>query len=244
MLPVIMVIFLLILAAALYISNYSLKVTSYTYAAKDFKTKARAVLIADLHNKEYGKNNSRLLRLIGSCEPDVIFACGDIFGRNAAEKDVQTMLGFLESCSGIAPTLFVRGNHETGLIYSDFPDLLDRCAKVCTVLNDSRTEIALGGTRITVGGTKGTLGYLQPDGQSFPMLQGMLESGLPMIIMSHKPDAVTEAAAAKSSGALFVSGHTHGGLWRLPFVGGMIARGRGCCRSTTTVIINLKTTRS
>lgn len=210
------------------VCSIAIKTIYYKVRLPGASRKVRTVLIADLHSREFGPGNAKLLAKLRDIAPEYIFACGDIIGRDVQEPDIRRMLRFLEECSRTAPTCFVRGNHETGLLFSDHPDLLERISKNCTVVNDSSTEIELGGQRISLGGTKGSFGYLdEPDGQSFPMLAAMCRTGLPMIVMSHKPDAVISSAFAKSSGALFLSGHTHGGLWRIPFAGGLAAPGQG-----------------
>lgn len=195
----------------------------------------RTILVSDLHNREYGEGNAELLRMIAEQTPDAIFAPGDIFGRNAKEEDAVRMLAFLSACAEIAPTFYSPGNHEEGLVYRDMPDLYERVRRTgCAFLNDNWEKVTLGGTEFAVGGTIDSAFPAERTEEEFRnapvcvMLEEMLWSGLPTILLAHKPESVGfENAAERWPVDLMVSGHTHGGVIRFPFLGGVVSPGEG-----------------
>ncbi|MCM1536308.1 MAG: hypothetical protein NC126_10345, partial [Clostridium sp.] len=64
-------IFIVLIWIILYDSNRFV-INRYEITDKRIKKDCRIVMLADLHNKRYGKNNERLLSAIRECRPDFI----------------------------------------------------------------------------------------------------------------------------------------------------------------------------
>lgn len=66
---------LILLVVMICDSNRFVKV-SYRISDRRLKKNCRVVLLADLHNKSYGKHNEKLLAAIKSSNPDLILCAG------------------------------------------------------------------------------------------------------------------------------------------------------------------------
>ena len=71
----------------------------------------KIVFLSDLHNKEYGSGNQRLLDAIRREAPDLILVGGDMLIRSTGEKS-EHAAAFLERLPAIAPVYCANGNHE------------------------------------------------------------------------------------------------------------------------------------
>jgi len=74
----------------------------------------RVVVISDLHNKRYGRDNAYLLSAIDAKEPDAIFIAGDILTAHPKEK-LDVAISFVEELAKKYPIYYGNGNHESRL---------------------------------------------------------------------------------------------------------------------------------
>ena len=90
---VIAVILVIMLWIMLYDSNRFV-VRHYSLRDQRIKKSVKAVVLADLHNKRYGKENERLLQAIDEIGPDMVLIAGDLLtAKPKATLDVA--VGFL-----------------------------------------------------------------------------------------------------------------------------------------------------
>lgn len=75
-----------------------------------------------MHNKEFGKNQDKLLSLIGREKPNLIVITGDIVDSN--NTDINAALQFVKGAVSIAPVYYVTGNHEYWLNNNDLHRLI------------------------------------------------------------------------------------------------------------------------
>ena len=227
---------LIVTIAATIISNTCIKAADYSVELPGFSGNARIVVISDLHGKEYGKDNRQLLAKISEQNPDAIFVVGDMLDDGDAENSFSKTTKLLNTLLDIAPVYFSYGNQEKE--YSD--DIIDGFVKTITesgiiVLDDSFVDCEIGGQKIRIGGTMGhafPFGRTKEDFENsneYIFLKDMEKTDLPTIVLAHMPDTFifNDAHNYWSNIALVVSGHTHGGVVRLPFVGGLYAPMQG-----------------
>ena len=101
--------------------------------------------LSDLHCREFGKGNSRLLDKIKAQSPDAIFAVGDMISNNSDISDADEMVALLCRLNEIAPTFFAPGNHELEYISRTGDDLLTKVSNAgITVVNDSYVDCNFG----------------------------------------------------------------------------------------------------
>ena len=102
----------LLVLAMLWWGNNSLSTEEYTYTSErlpDGWDGARIVVLTDLHGKQFGTDNVRLLEAVQAAKPDLIAVCGDLADEHSGVDFVPALMRGLVA---IAPTYYVSGNHE------------------------------------------------------------------------------------------------------------------------------------
>ncbi len=233
---IILAIVLVITITAAILSNACIKTSEYTIKLSGLSGSVKVVVISDLHGKEFGRDNSRLLDKIGEQRPDAIFVVGDMLKDRDVKNDFSETKELLGALSDIAPVYFSYGNQEKE--YSD--DIITAFQNVITqagvmVLDDTFADCEIGGQKIRIGGT---MGHAFPFGRTweefessseYVFLKEMEQTDSPTIVLAHMPDTFIFNGAHNywSNIDLVVSGHTHGGVIRLPFVGGLYSPMQG-----------------
>ena len=206
----------------------------YTVAVEGLTKGVRAAVISDLHGRELGKDNVRLIAKTAEQFPDVIFLDGDLVDRNSGEEDVRELERLIQSLCEIAPVFFSLGNHEQAYMRND-DTLLERIeAAGATVVNDSFVDVSIADQTLRIGGTLGYGFYFGRSEEEFAasaeyvFLKEFENTDFPTICLAHRPDTfIFNGAYDMWNIDVVVSGHTHGGLVRLPFVGGLYAPMQG-----------------
>lgn len=211
--------------------NTALELNSYTITSEDLPDAFNGYRIAhvsDLHNAEMGNGNEKLLAMLRDAEPDIIAITGDLI--DSRNTDVAVALAFAEKAVQIAPCYYVTGNHEARVFeYSELKAGLEAVGVV--VLENKRTEIELSGEAITL------LGVADPSfntdylfGDDATVISTNLaeittdEDGF-TVLLSHRPELF--GTYVEYGMDLVLSGHAHGGQFRFPFVGGLVAPNQG-----------------
>ena len=186
--------------------------------------------VSDLHNAEFGENNAKLLKLLSESKPDIIVITGDFI--DASHTDVGIALGFAQESVKIAPTYFVTGNHEASSPqYDTLKSGLEAAGVI--VLEDEAVSLERNGESIAL------MGLADPDftvkGEMFGEVPAMVstklenlndgEGGGYTILLSHRPE-LFETYVGSGIDLVF-AGHAHGGQFRLPFIGGVVAPNQG-----------------
>ena len=200
---------------------------SYTVKSKKIRNPFRCVLISDLHNKDYGKDNDKIYDSIRDLHPDIIFCSGDIIiGKGKfPQKSAFSMIRRLPE---IAPVYFSNGNHETQLqVFSpeEYSDLTEAFYDAGVhVLNNTSEEISIAGNRIRIYGLElGLSKYkkfrVQHISERYLRERiGYIDNTEEFnILIAHNPEFGD--FYCRWGADLIVSGHYHGGLIRSPFSG-------------------------
>ena len=91
--------------------------------------------VSDLHNAEFGKNNTALLQLLKETGPDMIAITGDLV--DSRRTDISVALRFAEQAAAIAPVYYVTGNHESRLDEFSEPEAGLKTAGAILLRNES-----------------------------------------------------------------------------------------------------------
>ena len=181
----------------------------------------RVAELSDLHGRSFGKNNVRLLRTLQKARPDMICICGDLFD----EKTDLTMLEpLLTGLTDIAPVYYVTGNHEWQV--KNLREILQKMrAWGVTVLENEGRVLSRGGAEMVVAGVHDPCGPYDMKTPAALVRELRSAQGNDFILMlSHRNDEL--AMWSQLGVQLVLSGHCHGGVVRLPFVGGVLGTRR------------------
>ena len=211
--------------------NKALELSSYTILSDKLPEAFNGFLIAqvsDLHNAEMGKDNEKLISMLKDAAPDIIVITGDMMDSRNTKVDVA--LDFAEQAVKIAPCYYVTGNHEARVDeYSDLKDGLLELGVI--VLEDARAEIELSDKIITLIGVDDPsfqTDYLFGDDETImksKLNELTSEDDGYTVLLSHRPELFD--TYVESGVDLVFSGHAHGGQFRIPFVGGVVAPNQG-----------------
>ena len=198
-------------------ASYSLAFSSLPSAFDGF----RIVQISDLHAREFGRDNSRLLEKTAAAEPDIIAVTGDIIDDEGQLDTARTLFSGLVA---IAPVYSVAGTHEWSC--GELPALL-KVLSACgvKVLSNSYEVLYRGEEKIVIAGLEDANGYA--DMIAPPEFMARLkasEGECFTILLSHRN--YTPEYYLPLGAELVLSGHAHGGIIRLPFTDGLINASR------------------
>ncbi len=211
--------------------NTALQLNTYTILS-DRLPKAfngyRIAHISDLHNAEMGKDNGNLLVMLKDAKPDIIAITGDFI--DSRNTDIEIALQFAEKAAHIAPCYYVTGNHEAIVPeYDEFRSGLTKLGIV--VLEDERIDLEMNDETITLIGVNDPSFKFDDffDDAELVMKNQLRElvkkdDGF-TLLLSHRPELFD--LYVDSGIDLVLSGHTHGGQFRLPFVGALVAPNQG-----------------
>lgn len=210
--------------------NAALELNTYTISSRglpDAFDGYRIAQVSDLHNAEFGDRNQRLLEMLREAEPDMIAITGDLI--DSRKTNIAVALAFAEEAVKFAPCYYVSGNHEARV--SEYQDLKTGLeAAGVTVLDDAQVKIEVSGESITVIGVNDPsfhADYLTSDAAVMDRKLSELSSedaGF-AILLSHRPELFDTYVAHDMD--LILTGHAHGGQFRLPLIGGLIAPNQG-----------------
>ena len=229
-LPIIVAI-ILVLVVWIRWGNTALEINEYKIVSNSVPQNFdgfRIAQVSDLHNAEFGEGNSKLLELLSQTEPDIIVLTGDLI--DSRNTDIEIALAFAREALKIAPVYYISGNHEARV--SEYEGLKMGLAEAgVIVLENQKVEITREGESITLMGIDDPSfqeSYLFGDAESVARqaiddLQN--ESDGYTILLSHRPELFE--LYVETGMDLVFSGHAHGGQFRLPFIGGLVAPNQG-----------------
>jgi len=200
-------------------------ITKKKFYSPKIRKSQRFVVLSDLHGQQYGKENELLLKAVCEQEPDGVLIVGDMLTAGCA-KQVKPVLSLIRKLCEKYPVYYAYGNHEQKIhgkmAESYFPELKETGVRL--LLNES---VRLADSGITLYGTQIDRKYFRR-GKEQTMEDGYIETllGSPCeetynILLAHNPDYFL--AYARWGADLVLSGHVHGGIVRLPFLGGVIS---------------------
>lgn len=201
------------------LSSNELEVTFYHHYSARIKgsENTRLVVLADLHNREFGPGNRELISQIAALEPDLIIMAGDMV--NAWEDEPGVILNLCEALLEIAPIYYGPGNHENHLFYEKGSDLESLLTEMGVhVLVNRAEEVTVHKTPFLIGGLTTAVEGYEEYGAEF--IEEYEKSRDFKLLISHYPSLYYEALADTQID-LGICGHFHGGLVRLPFAGGL-----------------------
>ena len=214
--------------------RFFIRTVEYTIPLRGIGSPVRIAVISDLHGREFGRENARLIEKIRAQKPDAIFLDGDMIDRGTDSSDLQGLLHLIRALCEIAPVYFAPGNHELEYMQTDTSLLTQVAEAGAVIVNDSYVDVTIAGQPLRIGGTMGHAFYFGRSEEEFSsspeyqFLKAFEDTDVPKICLAHMPDTfIFNGAYNLWNVDLILSGHTHGGLIRLPFIGGLYAPMQG-----------------
>lgn len=216
--------------------NNTIGITQLTYKNNKIPkafNEYKILQISDLHNKEFGKGGKRLIGKIEEIKPDIIVMTGDLI--DSKNTNIDVVIDLVNGIDEKIPVFYVPGNHEA---WSDSYEKLKMKLQDTSVmvLEDQEAEVFKGKDSIEI------IGVLDPafkklnssDIETYTLNEGF------KILLSHRPELFQ--MYVESGVDLVFSGHAHGGQFRIPFVGGIVAPDQGMFPKLTEGIHTLNDT--
>jgi len=232
---VILLIFFLLIGILYYDSNTRLVTTEFKLSypnLPDAFDGYRIVLLADLHGAEHGDDNERLIEAVKAADPDIIAIAGDLIDRYQAAKPVEKQLEIAQTLVSqlvtVAPVYYVTGNHEwdSGMVRSLLEMLRD--SGVDVLQNKYRLlERSAASGENTGSGSIILAGIEDPSGPADMIKPSEFiekikdnEDADFILVLYHRNYNLS--LFSRLGVDLVLSGHSHGGMVRLPFTDGLI----------------------
>lgn len=205
--------------------NFKKPVTTEYFYSANIENPIKIVQISDLHCCELGKDNATLLNTVAMVCPDIIVITGDLI--NKRDPDIHSAEAFLSKLVKIAPCFYSLGNHELRF-RKNFRDKFNYYIKFLekngiTLLDDKSLSISVNGTEVEICGFSASEEVYKkfhkivlPDNIPEPVTKAPVK-----LLLAHNPELAK--AYEKTGWNIIFSGHLHGGIVRLPFVGGIIS---------------------
>lgn len=231
---ILLVLFVCLILIALWVMIWDTNrfvVKTYTFRSDKLKKDCRLVFLSDLHNKEYGIGNERLLQAIGELAPDLVLVGGDMLNARPGAS-FKKGAALVQKCAEKYPVYYALGNHEYrariypenyGTMYADYMDSF-KDSGIRFLDNESclLPEFGIRLTGLTIDREyykrfvkrKLKEGYLKET-------IGKADDASYQILLAHNPEFFPDYAAWGPE--LVLSGHVHGGVARIPGFKGVVA---------------------
>lgn len=227
---ILVLVFVFFLAVGL-IDGNRFEVVSQELTLPKLKKECRLVLISDVHNKVYGDKNTLFIKAVQNINPDFIVLAGDLVTSRAGEDMTPGIQLARELCREF-PVYYGLGNHESKIKeqrdkFGDQFEMLKTDLEVenMQLLENKSVELAEYNIRIT--GLELSLEYFvhfkrtEMEEGYLERMVGTADDRMCNLLIAHNPDYFPEYA--RWGAQLVLSGHVHGGIMRLPLLGGVIA---------------------
>ena len=206
-----------VVVAIPFVCSESLTETHYTVRSEKLSSDIKLAFISDLHNTKYGSGMSELIRSVERFAPDAVILGGDFFDAQWAESN---SLAFADEIRKHYPCFYSLGNHEFNLGEQDA--VKTGMSKLgITVLDGKYSDITVKGSTIRIHGIDGSAYSKQLESCANAIAKGSFN-----LLINHYPEEFP--SLSEYGFDLILSGHAHGGQWRLPpFINGLYAPGEG-----------------
>lgn len=205
---------LIIIALIWAFNNFTLKTTEQTIYSEKLSEDIKIAVISDLHGSTFGKDNKRIISKISDENPDLIFVLGDMY-TNYRYEQIDTAVSLVKQLASITEVYVITGDHDTDEQYTKALNKLENVH----LLAYQMENITVKGTDITIYGIDNV--YFTP---TFDLHNEFSEPDQSRynILLAHIPNA----EGYQNFGVdLILSGDTHGGIARLPFLGAIYYNG-------------------
>jgi len=170
----------------------------------------RIAVLADLHDNRFGRDMEQLIRPVLAAHPDLVVMPGDIF----EGPDKETSAWKLIDALAPLPVFYVSGNHDEH--YEDMKELQKRLVQHhVTMLNYESALVNIRGAQVEIAGLSDLEDPVDLSLYDIPRITSAYHTRGYHILLSHRPQWLSIYEQIPCS--LIITGHAHGGQWRIPF---------------------------
>lgn len=218
-----------LLSTQLFVDNTLIQVSKYEIKSnkipKEFN-KFKIVHLSDFHSYGFGKDNLKIIKKIDDEIPDIIVMTGDMV--NKYDRNFAKFLNLAEALSNKYKIYYIVGNHEVRLRKKDLDFVLKSLQKFgIKILTDKKVTIVRRKEHINIYGIHIPLSYYKIINKP-TNVEEVISKKLSKckddeynILLAHNP--LYFETYSKQNVDLILSGHVHGGMIRLPFVGAVLS---------------------
>ena len=220
---IIILVLALVLAAMLADSAWRIVVTEYSVRSEKLPESFdgfTVVQLSDLHGAEFGKGNARLIEKTAEAEPDIIVLTGDFADK---DTDMAVIESLMTELTEIAPVYYVSGNHEWGA------GRIDEIKEIFAehgvrYLSNEYLLLERGDENIVLTGVEDPNAYANMPGPTDVVEQIESEVGESFrLLLGHRNYWADRYPGLDVD--VILCGHAHGGIVRLPWLGGVLGTG-------------------
>lgn len=234
---VLLIVIVAFVLANIWASSNWLTINNYEFDTDKVSDEIKMVVLSDMHNHVFGKENQKLVKKVKEQSPDFILLVGDML--NGDEKNTEIVCGLTTYLSEIAPVYFALGNHEMQYLQEQDENLVQQLeAAGAEVLEEDYVDLEINDTSLRLGGFyEYAFGYNPENGENEgewiseergEFLREFENTEKLKVMMSHRPDSfIFGDASTYWNVDLVVSGHNHGGQVVVPFLGGAFGGDQG-----------------
>ena len=225
-----------IFAVNIFFVNKDFTTTFYQINSEKISNNIRIVELADLHNVQFGKDNSKLIEKIKALSPDLIFYAGDMM--NEGDSDYSKLFDLSDKLSEIAPIYACYGNHELDqyLFYDKtFTRKLEE-HNVKLLSNEAADVKVKNSTVQLIGISDNADQFDKTTNNSKKFLESLEDTENCRVCLTHYPELFKDKLLNRGIDVAFC-GHAHGGHIRLPRIGGLYSYGEGFLPKFTAGVV-------
>lgn len=219
--------------------NRNFTVSFYQIRSDKVSDNIRVVELSDLHNKEYGKDNCKLVEKIKDLNPDLIVYAGDMM--NYKNDDYSVLFNLSDKLSEIAPIYACYGNNEIDQYLFEDKQFTEKLEKHgVNLLSNEAVDIKVKNSVIQLIAVSDDLKqYDIKTNNSKKFVESLEPTSNCRVCLTHYPELFKEKLLDKEIDIAF-TGHAHGGLIRIPFIGGIYSTGEGFLPDLTEGVVKAK----
>ena len=227
-----MTVIIIILGILIYHGNVTIGITEI-FISDDNIPEAfngfKIAQISDLHNAQFGKNQKDLISKLETINPDIIVITGDLV--DSRHTNVNISMDFIKQAVKLSSVYYVTGNHESR-INENYQSLkMQMLEENVHILEDKSETLSLNGESIQIVGLNDSAFWSKGESKNIvratvvQKLEKLIKDNTYTILLSHRPELFEIYCNANAN--LVFTGHAHGGQFRIPFIGGILAPDQG-----------------
>ncbi|WP_026663770.1 metallophosphoesterase [Butyrivibrio sp. AE2015] len=232
-----LIVLIILCVLVIYHDTHSFVVRNYEIKSNKVTEDFKFVFLSDLHGYVFGNNNDKLITAIDEINPDAVICGGDMFTAHAKDGKIKYEPGFdlIKNLSGKYKVYYGNGNHEYKVktFTREFGNFYDRYRSRLTkegVVFLENNSVLLKDKNIRITGLDLNHEYFRKvvKRKMDPSLMGRLVGNINekekeefRLLIAHNPQYFENYASWGAD--LTMSGHVHGGIVRLPILGGVIS---------------------